>query len=428
MKSSKDTICGGPHLTRRWNAASTPAPRERRVCFSYRVAMRELNFVRSGKLEWRERPDPEVNGPGDALVRPFVASRCDGDTLPIHRSVSRPMQLGLKAGLIDPVVASIVGAVPFQGPFGIGHECVAQVTEAGSEVTSLAVGDTVVVPWAVSCGTCRECGLGLTAKCSTMTASSPGRTLAAFGFGPTSGPWGGMIADSLRIPHADHMLVKVPEGVDPLRVAAASDNLTDAWRAVVPPLSQRLGGKVLVVGGGAQSIGLYAAGLAVALGAAVVDYYDHLPARLEVAESLGARGHHLGDGRRGSLAAVPRNRYDVAVEASSRGAGLVAALRALRPGGLCTGTGYYLAPGTRVPVMDMYATTATLEVGVSHVRPHLPALLAFVAGHDFPAEKVTSVVADWEDAPEAYAMRTTKLVLRRPPLDIAGRPALTNRS
>jgi threonine dehydrogenase-like Zn-dependent dehydrogenase len=382
--------------------------------------MRELSFVRSGRLEWRDRPDPGLKDPGDALVRPFVASRCDGDTLPIHRPVSRPMQLGLKVGLIDPVVASIVGPVPFRGPFGIGHECVAQVTEVGSAVTGLGVGDIVVVPWAVSCGTCRECGLGLTAKCSTTTSSSPGRTLAAFGFGPTSGSWGGMVADSLRIPYADHMLVRVPYGVDPLRVAAASDNLTDAWRAVVPPLAERPGGQVLVIGGGGQSIGLYAAGLAVAHGAAVVDYYDHRPARLDVAEAFGARGHRLGDGKRRSLAAVPRNRYDIAVEASSHGAGLAAALRALRPGGVCSGTGYYLAPGTRLPVMDMYATTATLKVGLSHVRPHLPAVLDFVAKHDFPAEKVTSVLAEWKDAPEAYTERTTKLVLHRPPLALVG--------
>src|SRR3954469_768192 len=217
--------------------------------------MRELNFIGGGKLDWRERPDPELSQPGDVLVRPFVASRCDGDTLPIHRPVSRAMQAGLKAGLIDPVVASIVGRVPFQGPFGIGHECVAQVTGLGDEVNGLRVGDVVVVPWAVSCGTCAECRLGLTAKCSTVRADSPGGALAAFGFGPTSGPWGGMVTDSLRVPYADHMLVRVPAEVDPLRVAAASDNLSDAWRAVVPALRERPGGSVLVIGGGGQSIG-----------------------------------------------------------------------------------------------------------------------------------------------------------------------------
>ena len=380
--------------------------------------MRELTFVRSGRLEWRERPDPVLVEPTDALVRPFVASRCDGDTLPIHRPVSRAMQAGLKLGLVDPVVASILGPVPFQGPFGIGHECVAQVTAAGTEVTGVTVGDVVVVPWAVSCGTCEECLLGLTAKCSTMRAQSPGGTLAAFGFGPMCGPWGGMVADSLRIPYADHALVPVPAGVDPLRVAAASDNLADAWRAVVPPLRRRPGGSVLVIGGGAQSIGLYAAGLASGHGASVVDYVDDSDERLEAAAALGASARKVSRSRgRSILAAIPR-RYDVVVEASSQGQGLRDAIRALRPGGVCTGTGYYLAPGTKVPVMDMYATSATLNIGISHVRPVLVELLEFVATTDFRAELVTSLLADWEDAPEAYQARTTKLVLHRPSLDL----------
>ncbi len=381
--------------------------------------MRELNFIRSGRLEWRERPEPVLIGRTDALVRPFVASRCDGDVLPIHRPVSRAMQAGLKLGLLDPVVAAILGSVPFRGPFGIGHECIAQVTAIADEVADIGVGDIVVVPWAVSCGTCYECQLGLTAKCSTMRAESPGNTLAAFGFGNATGAWGGMVADSLRIPHADHMLVRVPAAVDPLRVASAGDNLADAWRSVVPGLRKRPGGSVLVIGGGAQSIGLYAAGLAVRHGAEVVDYLDDREARLGVADAFGATTHKVQRGRSKSVLDGITRRYDVVVEASSQTQGLRDAIRALRPGGICTGTGYYLSPGTKVPVMDMYATSATLKVGVSHVRPVLPELLDFVATSGFPAEQVTSLLADWEDAPQAYAARTTKLVLHRPPLALS---------
>jgi alcohol dehydrogenase len=381
--------------------------------------MRELNFVRAGRLEWRERPDPVLVEPTDALVRPFVAGRCDGDVLPIHRPVSRAMQAGLRLGLIDPVVAAIVGPVPFQGPFGIGHECIAQVTAVGEAVADVEVGDVVVVPWAISCGTCRECRSGLTAKCPMMSASSPGGTLAAFGFGPASGTWGGMVADSLRIPFADHMLVRVPDGVDPLRVAAASDNLADAWRAVVPPLRERPEGSVMIIGGGGQSIGLYAVGLAVLHGASVVDYVDDRDSRLGIAMAFGANVRKVGKNRGKSVLDGIDRRYDVVVEASSKAQGLRDAVRALRPGGICTGTGYYLAPGTRVPVMDMYATSATLKVGVSHVRPVLPELLDFVAATGFPAEQVTSLLADWDDAPEAYAAHTTKLVLHRPPLDLS---------
>ncbi|NUW33174.1 alcohol dehydrogenase catalytic domain-containing protein [Nonomuraea sp. SMC257] len=365
-----------------------------------RPTVRELAFVRSGRLAWRDRPAPTLAEAGDAIVRPFLAGRCDGDTLPIHRPVSRALQAGIALGLVDPVVAAICGDVAFRGPFGIGHECVAQVVAVGADVRRLRVGQTVVVPWSVSCGTCHRCARGLTSKCATTARGE----LAAYGFGPACGPWGGMVADQLRVPFADHMLVPVPDGVPPLRAAAASDNLADAWRAVVPHLAGRPDATVLVLGGGAQSIGLYAAGLATAHGASV-HYLDPHPRRRRIAESLGA-----------TVVDTVRTRYDITVEATSRAAGLRRAVAALAPGGVCTAVGYYLGRGTRVPVMRMYATGATLHAGVSHPRAVLPELLEFLRASGFPAERVTTLLADWDDAPTAYAARTTKLVLRRDPL------------
>lgn len=380
---------------------------------------RELTYVAPGRLEWRDRPDPQLQAPADVLVRPFVAGRCDGDVLPLHHSVSRPMQAGVKLHLIDPVIADITGAVPFQGPFGIGHEGIAQVTSVGDEVRDLQVGDIVVVPWSVSCGECRECRRGITAKCSTTRALSPGKTLAAFGFGPSCGSWGGVVTDSLRVPYADRMLVRVPDGIDPLRVAAAADNLSDAWRSVAPQLAAAPDdATVLVIGGGSRSIGLYAAGLAVALGAHRVDYIDDDPDRLVIAEDLGATVHEVSRRRWTSVSSAITSAYDVAVEASSTEQGLRDALRALGPGGVCTATGYYVGTGTKVPVMDMYATSATLQVGVSNVRPRLPELLDFVARTGFPAERVTSTLLPWEEAPEGYAAHATKLVLHRDPLEL----------
>jgi threonine dehydrogenase-like Zn-dependent dehydrogenase len=129
--------------------------------------MRELEFIRSGRLAWSERDAPVLREPSDAIVRPFIAARCDGDTVPIHRPVSRVMQAGLAVRAIDPAVGCICGAVPFRGPFAIGHECVAQVLAVGAGVKRFRVGQTVVVPWAVSCGTCERCRRGLTSKCST---------------------------------------------------------------------------------------------------------------------------------------------------------------------------------------------------------------------------------------------------------------------
>ncbi|MBY4226737.1 alcohol dehydrogenase catalytic domain-containing protein [Rhodococcus fascians] len=373
--------------------------------------MRELNLIGANNLEWRERADPVLRDAHDALVRPFVAARCDGDTLPIHRHVSRGMQIGIRTGMIDPVVAAICGAVPFRGPVAIGHEAIAEVIEVGSRITGLSVGDIVVVPWAVSCGSCPECTRGLTAKCSTTRAGA----LSAFGFGPASGDWGGMVSDLLRIPFADHMLVRLPNGLDPLRVASASDNLSDAWRCIVPSLAERPGGSVLILGGAAQSIGLYAAGLAVAHGAAAVDYVDHREERLEIAEKLGAQVHQIKKGAIRNKDLPPRS-YDVAVEGTSSSAGIDASMRALKPGGICTPVGYYLKPGTKVPLMHMYANDATLKIGVSHTRSVLPDVLDFVHRTGFPAELVTTTLADWDDAPAAYRERTTKLVLHRAPI------------
>ncbi|MDR7166119.1 alcohol dehydrogenase [Pseudarthrobacter oxydans] len=370
--------------------------------------MRELNFLSTGKLDWIERDNPEVISGGDAIVRPIVVSRCDGDTLPIHHRVSRAMQAGLKAGLIDPAVGSICGAVPFQGPFAIGHEAIAEVVETGSDVKGIRAGDKVVVPWSVSCGRCETCRRGLTSKCTTVR---DGRTLAAYGFGPASGPYGGMVSDLFRVPFADHMLVPLPDGLDPLRVAAASDNLSDAWRTIVPHLKARPDAKVLVVGGGAKSIGLYAAGLAVAHGASVIDYVDTSHRRLEVADSLGANAH-----QRPKRSAIPGPAYDIVVEASSSTAGIRHAIRATAPGGICTAVGYYVGTNTGIPLMHMYANDITLHLGVSHPRAVLPELLNWVHHNNFPAERVTSHLADFDDAPTAYAQHATKLVLHRPAL------------
>ena len=370
--------------------------------------MRELNFISAGNLKWLEKPEPDLEQSTDVIVRPFIASRCDGDGLPIHnKGVGKAMALGLNAGVIDPAVGHICGPIPFRGPFAIGHEAIGEVVALGADVTTLSVGDQVVIPWSISCGTCDNCQRGVTAKCTTSRVD--GRTLAAYGFGPASGPYGGLVADAVRVPFADHMLVKIPQGLDPLRVAAASDNLSDAWRAVVPQLTDRPGASVLVVGGGAQSIGIYAAGLAMAHGAGLVTYTDRSHTRLTLAESLGATPMY-------AKRPEPVEPHDIVVEASSSARGLRAAIRSTAPGGFVTAVGYYVKTNTGTPLMHMYANDITLHIGVSSPRATMPNLLEWMAANDFAADRVTTLLADWDDAPRAYAASTTKVVLRRDPI------------
>ena len=127
-----------------------------------------------------------------------------------------------------------------------------------------------------------------------------------------------------------------------------------------------------------------------------------------IAESLGASVR-----RRARRSTSPNATYDIVVEASSSTAGLRYAIRSTAPGGICSAVGYYIARNTGVPLMHMYANDVTLHLGVGHSRAVLPELLDWIHAHDFPAERVTTKVASFDDAPTAYAARTTKLVLQR---------------
>jgi threonine dehydrogenase-like Zn-dependent dehydrogenase len=46
--------------------------------------MRQLTYIKKGKLEWWDVPEPTLESPEDAIVRPIAASRCDGDCAYLH--------------------------------------------------------------------------------------------------------------------------------------------------------------------------------------------------------------------------------------------------------------------------------------------------------------------------------------------------------
>jgi len=378
--------------------------------------MRQLTYLRKNTLQWWDVAAPTLQSPDAALVRPFVAARCDGDPLFLHRDLAWAMNAGVTLHYLDPVVPAMLGERPFGGPIAVGHEGVAQVIEIGLNVKRFNIGDVVIVPWAISCGSCAHCRIGHTSRCRTHDAT----LLSAYGFGRAMGDFGGMVSDCLNVPHADAMLVAVPRGVSPLAVASASDNIPDGWRCVGPPLKARPGAPVLVVGGAAQSIGLYAAGLAVALGSTRVDYLDWQRERLDIAAAFGANPVAVPrSGRNKWLkrhVPVVCGDFPISVDASANPDGLRYALRSLSPGGICTSVGYYFQKGTHIPLMQMFANDSTLHTGVSHPRAALPEVLALIASGRFDPARVTTLVADWDEAPSAFLERTTKVVVQRAPL------------
>src|SRR3954447_23897144 len=337
--------------------------------------MRQLEITGAHAVRWNEVTTPALQGDGDALVRPLAVAMCDLDAV----------WLG--------------GAVPIAEPFPLGHECIAEGMQTGDEVASVAVGDIVVVPFQISCGACAACAAGRTGNCDTVPRGS------AYGMQPLGGPWGGALADVLRVPFADAMLVPLAAGIEPVAVASLPDNVVDAYRSVAPPLALDPGAEVLVVGGFARSIGLYAAACAKALGAGRVVYADTDPGRLEHAATLGAETVEVGEWPH-KLGSFP-----ITVDASGDHGGLHAALRSTAPDGTCTSVAVYFEPATPVPLLEMYTRGCTLHTGRCHARALIPEVLALIAAGRLDPTLVTSAVVRFDEAEAALAHPPTKLIL-----------------
>jgi threonine dehydrogenase-like Zn-dependent dehydrogenase len=340
--------------------------------------MRQLTFEDAGRYDWREAPEPQITAPQQALVRPLMVACCDLDV-----GVAR-------------------GRLPMPPGHAVGHEGLAEVIAVGDEVTSVQVGDRVVVPFQISCGNCRECRRGVTGTCGSVPLMS------MYGMAPIAGlDGGGFMADQVLVPYADAMLIGVPESVDPISIASLSDNIPDGWRTVGPYASDLAGldeadRRVLVVG--ALSIGLYAAAIGVALGARV-DYVDTDGGRLAAAEKLGATVHDV---------AKPDKSWDpypVTAHTSANPALLAATLRSTWPDGVCTDTGIYYDK-VEMPLLPMYTRGVRFVTGRVSARAVIPQILGLLAdGLDL--SPVVDRAVPWEDAPSAWPAMTGKTVYTR---------------
>jgi len=338
----------------------------------------QLTYVGPRELEWREVAAPKLDSDRAALVRPLAVATCDLDALIIS------------------------GSSPFPAPFPIGHECVAEVIDVGDDVRAVKPGQRVSVPFQISCGECAACLRGRTGSCRSDGFMS------TYGFGPAVHRWGGFLSDSVLVPFADHMLVAVPDGLAPAAVASASDNISDAWRAVGAPLAEDPGAPVLVVGGaGAGSIGLYAVAIALALGSEAVTYADLDEGRLGLASSLGAQTLEIPWPER----AGP---FPITVDTNATQEGITLALRSTAADGICTSNTIYFGEQPRLPLLEMYTKIVTFKTGRVHARPIMPDVLELAERGVFHPELITTRVVDFSDATDALpAGDWTKLVLER---------------
>ena len=340
--------------------------------------MRALMFRGPMAIAWEEVETPQLMEPRDALVRPIAVARCD----------------------LDPAIA--LGLYPMPAPFVMGHEMVGEVVAVGEAISNVRLGDKVIVPFQLSCMTCAPCLRGHTNACVNVPSGT------AFGLGPHGGiDLGGALAELVRVPWADVMLIPLPEGMDPVVAAGIPDNVSDGYRCVAAPLAERPGAPVLVVGGLAPSVGLYAVMAALALGSERVVYVDDDAARLELAVAAGAEVVDAKD-QWDSLKLAER--FPIVVEANVLDPGRNFALQSVEPCGVCTSVSGGASSRSNLPLQSMYLKGVRYEIGRVHACATARPVLDLVSSGALDPARIINKVVPFSEAIEGMMLPVVKVV------------------
>jgi alcohol dehydrogenase len=286
---------------------------------------------------------------------------------------------------------------PIPLPLHFGHECVAEVVEAGDSATNVRPGDCVVVPFQISCGHCTACAAGFTGHCATVPPMS------MYGFGLTGGQWGGAIADLLTVPYADAMLAPLPYGTDPATAASVADNIASAYYKVAPHipriLSRRNDARMLIVAElhrrlpYAVSTPLYTGLIARALGLDEIYFVDRNPIVRAHAQQLGMQAHPPSALNKLPLAPL-------VIDATGTSSGLRVSISKTASDGVCASIGS-LHRRSSIPTALMYFRDISLHMGMPPVRTVIPAVLDLIANDALHPELVTTDIDRLDNAPNA---------------------------
>jgi len=224
--------------------------------------MKALVWHGVGNIQLDNVPDPQIEQPGDAVIR-ITASAICGTDLHFIRGTFSDMQPGTI----------------------LGHEAVGIVEQVGDEVRNFSQGDRVVVCSTVSCGVCPPCRAGHTAQCDNANPNGPEAGTCFFGGPKATGPVNGLQAEKARIPFAANTLVKIPDGVTDEQAILISDIFPTAWFGA--ELADITRGDIVVVFG-CGPVGQFAIASALLMGAARVIAVDSHEDRLAMARRQGA--------------------------------------------------------------------------------------------------------------------------------------------
>lgn len=362
------------------------------------------------KLEVKEVPDPKILNPRDAIVKITLTAICGSD-------------LHLYDGYIPTMRHGDI----------LGHEFMGEVVEVGSGVRNLKVGDRVVVPFTISCGSCFSCERKLYSLCEN---SNPNSWMAEkfwghspcgiFGYSHLVGGYAGGQAQYARVPYADVGPLKVPESLTDEQVLFLSDIFPTAYMAA-ENCNIQPGDTVAIWGCG--PVGLLAIRCAYLLGAERVVAIDRVPERLRMArekgkaETINYEQQSIQDtlqemtGGRGPDSCIdavgieahiqgPLYAYDRVKQALMMETGRPIALReaimACRNGGTLSVPGVYGGLLDKIPFGSIMNRALTLKTGQTHMQRYMQPLLEIIERGEIDPSFIITHRLRLQDAPGAY--------------------------
>ncbi|VFA88439.1 Formaldehyde dismutase [Gordonia paraffinivorans] len=375
--------------------------------------MRAVTWQGKRSVSVESVPDPKIEEPTDAVIKVTSTNICGSD---LH-------------------LYEVLG--PFMRPGDVlGHEPMGIVEEVGPEAGDLKVGDRVVIPFQISCGSCLFCNQGLMTQCETTQVRDQGMGAALFGYSELYGSVPGGQAEYLRVPQAQFTHVKVPADKPDSRYVYLSDVLPTAWQAVAYAEIPR-GGTVTVLGLG--PIGDMAARIASHQGARVIGV-DRVPERLARAQERGIEMidldavDNLGDAVRDVTGGLGTDSVIDAVGMEAHGSlvnklvqdavGLLpdfvarkamseagvdrlgafySAIDVVRRGGTISLSGVYGGTADPLPMLTMFDKQIRLHMGQANVKRWVDDILPLLTDDDpLGVDTFATHEIPLEEAPQAY--------------------------
>ena len=313
--------------------------------------MRALVYHGPGKKQWEEVPDPVLQADTDAIVKVDAVTICGTD-------------LHILKGDVPAVTDGRI----------LGHEAVGTVTEIGSAVKNIKVGDKVLVSCITACGSCRYCREGSYGQCLGGGGWILGHLID------------GTQAEYVRVPFADTSTYVAPAGVSDEKLLMLADILPTSYEVGVLNGRVRPGDVVAIVGAG--PIGLSAIMGAKLFSPSHIVAIDMADARLEAAKAFGA-DIVVNNSREDALAVIreltDQLGADVAIEAVGVPATFELCASLIRPGGHVANIGVHGTPAT-LHLEELWIKNVTITTGLVDTYS-TPTLLSLIRGGSLDAGK-----------------------------------------